>query len=101
MTANLDTMSPTPAREPEAQNNVTPAPPQGETPFANSSVKLQAEHVNFYYGDFQALHGISLAVKERQITAEEFIGVHPAQNDLSVGHGWFGATPARAGRTML
>jgi phosphate transport system ATP-binding protein len=72
MTANLDTMSPIQAREPqhpEAQDNVTPAPPHGETPFANSTVKLQAEHLNFYYGNFQALHGISLSIKERQITA--------------------------------
>jgi phosphate transport system ATP-binding protein len=74
MTGNLDTMSPRrapegQAREPEAQDDVTSRPPTGETPFANSTVKLQAEHVNFYYGHFQALHGVNLSVKERQITA--------------------------------
>jgi phosphate transport system ATP-binding protein len=74
MTANLDTMSPRPAqerpaREPEAQDIVTPAPPSGETPFANSTVKLQAEHLNFFYGAFQALHDVNLMIHEKQITA--------------------------------
>lgn len=69
MTANLDTMSPKPAREPEAQDTVNPVPPNGETPFSASTIKLQAENVNFFYGGFQALHSISLEVKERQITA--------------------------------
>jgi phosphate transport system ATP-binding protein len=62
-------MSPREAREPEAQNNVNPGPPNVETPFAKSTVKLQAEHLNFYYGNFQALHDVNLTVHERQITA--------------------------------
>jgi len=34
-----------------------------------SEVKLDARHVNFFYGDFQALHDVSLAVQARHITA--------------------------------
>jgi len=34
-----------------------------------SEVKLEARHVNFYYGAFQALHDASLAVRDRNITA--------------------------------
>ncbi len=68
MTQNIDTMSPRQAREPEAQDNVNPDP-RGETPFAKSTIKLQAEHLNFYYGQFQALHDVNLTVHERQITA--------------------------------
>jgi len=69
MIENIDTMSPRQAREPEAQGNVNPGPPNGETPFAKSTIKLQAEHLNFYYGEFQALHDVNLTVHERQITA--------------------------------
>ena len=36
---------------------------------ARRTVKLQAEHLNFYYGSFQALHDITLDVRERRITA--------------------------------
>jgi phosphate transport system ATP-binding protein len=32
-------------------------------------IKLDARHVNFYYGEFQALHDVSLAVQARRITA--------------------------------
>ena len=32
-------------------------------------VKLQAVDVNFFYGTFQDLHGISLDIRERRITA--------------------------------
>jgi phosphate transport system ATP-binding protein len=69
MTAKLDTMSPRTARDPEAQDNVTPGQPNGEAPFANSTVKLQAEHLNFYYGASQALHDVNLTIHEKQITA--------------------------------
>jgi phosphate transport system ATP-binding protein len=69
MTQNLDTVSPKLTREPEAQDTVNPGQPHGETPFANSTVKLSAEHLNFYYGEFQALHDVNLSVHERQITA--------------------------------
>ncbi len=69
MTQNLDTVSPKQAREPEAQDTVNPGIPHGESPFANSTVKISAEHLNFYYGGFQALHDVNLSVHERQITA--------------------------------
>jgi phosphate transport system ATP-binding protein len=36
---------------------------------ANLGIKLEARHFNFYYGAFQALDDISLAVRERSITA--------------------------------
>jgi phosphate transport system ATP-binding protein len=36
---------------------------------ANSAVKLRAEHLHFYYGNFHALHDVTLSVRERQITA--------------------------------
>src|SRR5258708_26194438 len=32
-------------------------------------IKLDARRVNFFYGDFQALHDASLAVQARKITA--------------------------------
>ena len=43
--------------------------PMGEKPVEKPVIKLQAEGVNFFYGSFQALHGISLEVRERKITA--------------------------------
>ena len=36
---------------------------------ADAPIKLDARHVNFYYGDFQALDDASLAVQARKITA--------------------------------
>jgi phosphate transport system ATP-binding protein len=68
MTEKLETVSPKFTRDPEAQN-LNAGASQGDTPMANSSVKLAAEHLNFYYGSFQALHDVNLAVKERQVTA--------------------------------
>ena len=41
----------------------------GEKTTGKSVVKLQAVDVNFFYGSFQALHGISLDIHERRITA--------------------------------
>jgi len=41
----------------------------GEKTTGQSLVKLQAVDVNFFYGSFQALHGISLDIHERRITA--------------------------------
>jgi phosphate transport system ATP-binding protein len=35
----------------------------------NGEVKLDARHVDFFYGSFQALHDVSLAVQARHITA--------------------------------
>ena len=39
------------------------------TPSADHEVKLDARHVNFFYGDFQALHDVSLAIQTCRITA--------------------------------
>ena len=36
---------------------------------AEIEIKLDARHVNFFYGDFQALQDASLAVQARKITA--------------------------------
>jgi phosphate transport system ATP-binding protein len=47
------------------QTEVAPAPAQD----ASVEAKLDARHVNFFYGDFQALHEVSLAVQARKITA--------------------------------
>jgi phosphate transport system ATP-binding protein len=40
-----------------------------ELPESDIEIKLDARHVNFFYGDFQALHDTSLAVQARKITA--------------------------------
>jgi len=42
-------------------------PPNPQLP--PSPAKLKTEDLNFYYGNFQALHGISLEVPEKHITA--------------------------------
>ncbi|HEY9288629.1 MAG TPA: phosphate ABC transporter ATP-binding protein PstB [Candidatus Dormibacteraeota bacterium] len=43
------------------------APPRIEA--VDHEIKLDARHVDFFYGQFQALHDISLAVQARKITA--------------------------------
>src|SRR5215472_17189316 len=43
-----------------------------ESPKGESSCKLTARNVNFYYGSFQALHSISLDIPTHKVTA--FIG---------------------------
>jgi len=43
--------------------------PADHTPMGQSSVKLQTENLNFFYGGFQALHDVSLSIQERKITA--------------------------------
>ena len=35
----------------------------------DAEIKLDARHVNFFYGDFQALHDAALSVRARRITA--------------------------------
>ncbi len=45
------------------------APPAPELAAARNPKKLSAVGVNFYYGNYQALHGITLDVRENQITA--------------------------------
>jgi phosphate transport system ATP-binding protein len=47
----------------------TAALPSGHKPEASAVPKLQAIDLNFFYGKFHALHGVSLAVPERKITA--------------------------------
>src|SRR5438046_1408790 len=41
----------------------------GQEPAPELKVKLEAKHFNFYYGAFQALDDITLAMRERSITA--------------------------------
>ena len=43
--------------------------PTGEKPIEKPAIKLQTEGLNFFYGSYQALHGISLEVRESRITA--------------------------------
>src|ERR671923_1634704 len=47
------------------QTEVAPAPVKD----ADREIKLDARRVNFFYGDFQALNEVSLAIKARKITA--------------------------------
>ena len=47
------------------QTEVVPNPVQD----AGTEIKLDARHVNFYYGDFQALNDVSLAAQACKITA--------------------------------
>jgi phosphate transport system ATP-binding protein len=47
------------------RTEVAPTPVQD----AGTEVKLDARRVNFFYGDFQALHDVSLRVQARKITA--------------------------------
>jgi phosphate transport system ATP-binding protein len=42
---------------------------QEATALEPAVIKMEARHVNFFYGDFQALHDVSLAVQANQITA--------------------------------
>jgi phosphate transport system ATP-binding protein len=35
----------------------------------SNGVKMKSEHLDFYYGNFQALHDVSLAFKKQQVTA--------------------------------
>src|SRR5436305_1561603 len=54
----------TPQNAPET----TPTP-SGHKPEASAVPKLQAIDLNFFYGKFHALHGVSIAVPEKKITA--------------------------------
>lgn len=40
--------------------------------------KIDAQHVNFFYGDFQALKDISMAIEEKAVVA--FIGPSAAES---------------------
>ena len=50
----------------------TPAGSQLEVPQASGAPKLLVKDLNFYYGSFQALHGIGMTIASHKITA--FIG---------------------------
>jgi phosphate transport system ATP-binding protein len=62
---------------PEQRLAVTPTPEPSHTgpkqpdskPAEQVRIKMQAENLNFYYGAFQALHGVSLEVQEKHVTA--------------------------------
>jgi phosphate transport system ATP-binding protein len=54
----------TPTPEP---SHTSPTPPDSKQ--EQAPIKMRAENVNFYYGTFQALHGISLEVQEKHVTA--------------------------------
>ena len=43
--------------------------PASEKPVEKPVIKLRAAELNFFYGSFQALHGVSLDIRERRITA--------------------------------
>ena len=42
----------------------TPIPPE----LAQSVIRMETRHLDFYYGDVQALHGISLAIPQNSVT---------------------------------
>src|SRR6202049_4212774 len=46
-----------------------PSRPSSSKSEATSKPKLQTVQLNFFYGDFQALHDINLQVPEKRITA--------------------------------
>src|SRR5579871_1723099 len=48
---------------------MTPTPPPAEPEAAAAKTKLQAQNLNFFYGDFHALHDITLELPEKRITA--------------------------------
>ncbi|HUJ12312.1 MAG TPA: phosphate ABC transporter ATP-binding protein PstB [Thermoanaerobaculia bacterium] len=49
-----------------------PIVPETKPPAQETPIKIRVEKFDFYYGEAKALHGISLEVPERQVTA--FIG---------------------------
>jgi phosphate transport system ATP-binding protein len=48
---------------------MTPPSPAGQTESGVTTTKLKALNLNFFYGDFQALHDINLEIPEKRITA--------------------------------
>ncbi len=66
-------MQPAPARSAPQPPNPMPHSPSNLTPDQPESVaKFSATNLNFYYGDFHALHDISIKLYEKKVTA--FIG---------------------------
>jgi len=61
-----------PQQQQSLKDSVTDTNETLTPPKVDSSLKLTARSVNFYYGAFQALHGISLDIPTNKVTA--FIG---------------------------
>jgi phosphate transport system ATP-binding protein len=64
-----------PSRQPSTEINMPPISatmPEEIRPAGAAASKLSTTHLNFYYGAFQALHGISMQVYANRVTA--FIG---------------------------
>jgi len=63
---------PEPAKSPDKPAPTPPKPqavPSSNRSEGSSQAKLKAENLNFFYGNFHALHDISLEVPEKRITA--------------------------------
>ena len=52
-----------------SETTAPPSAPSGVQPEVSARPKLQAVGLNFFYGNFHALHNISLEVPEKRITA--------------------------------
>src|SRR5579864_8654112 len=48
---------------------MTPTPPPSQPETGVATTKLKAVNLDFFYGDFHALHGINLEIPEKRITA--------------------------------
>ncbi len=58
--------------QPAVFNPAASLPPEGTGSKTQSATKLSAKDINFFYGAFQALHGIALDIPTNKVTA--FIG---------------------------
>src|ERR1700676_1190743 len=57
------------ARVSQSMPPMTPTPPPSQPETGVAVTKLRAVNLNFFYGDFQALHDINLEIPEKRITA--------------------------------
>jgi phosphate transport system ATP-binding protein len=62
-------MAATPESAKMSEISAPPTVPSGMQPEVASRPKLQAQNLNFFYGNFHALHNINLEVPEKRITA--------------------------------
>jgi len=62
----------TPQQQHTLKDPVTESNAAAETPRTDANLKLTARDINFFYGQFQALHGITLDIPTNKVTA--FIG---------------------------
>jgi phosphate transport system ATP-binding protein len=62
-------MAATPESAKMSEITAPPTAPSGVQPEVSARPKLQAVGLNFFYGNFHALHNISLEVPEKRITA--------------------------------